>query len=369
MASLDRSGSPLRVIAWPAFENHVLNPYNALLYAKLAELGARVEDFSPRKLIFGRHDIWHLHWPESILSTPQRWKAVPLAIVLRLLLRVARLKETKIVWTVHNLRSHEGFYPYVEAGLWRALLEHLDGYIALTEGGKAQALGRYPALQDRPGFVIPHGDYRSAYTDSITRTEARDRLKLPQHAQVLLSMGQLRPYKNVPRLIEQFRQLAAPEAILVVAGRPASVDVATEIVTAAGNDSRVQVHFGFVPADELQVYLRAADLMVLPYGEILNSGSAILALTFGCPVLVPDRGAMAELRQAVGPHWVQAYTGALSTETLRAALEWALTTPRSPQSTSPGGSWDAIAEQTLIAYQAILAHAGATNSMPSERQP
>lgn len=368
MASLEGGGSPLRVIAWPAFENHVLNPYNALLYAKLAELGARIEDFSPRRLIFGRHDIWHLHWPESILSTPQRWKAIPLAFVLRLLLRVARLKETKIVWTVHNLRSHEGYYPYVEASLWQALLEHLDGYIALTEGGKAQALGRYPALHDRPGFVIPHGDYRPAYTDSVSRLEARARLKLPQHAQVLLSMGQLRPYKNVPWLIEQFRQLDVPDAILVVAGRPASIDVATEIIAAAGSDTRVRVHFGFVPADELQVYLRAADLMVLPYGEILNSGSAILALTFGCPVLVPDRGAMAELRQAVGSQWVQAYTGTLSTATLRAALEWALSTPRTAQTSSPCHSWDAIAEQTLIAYHKILARANATSSTPPGEQ-
>ncbi|HEX6740108.1 MAG TPA: glycosyltransferase [Vicinamibacteria bacterium] len=342
------------MIAWPAFINAGHNPYNSLLYSGLARLGARVEDFSPGRLIFGRHDVWHLHWPESILNLPQPWKALPLAFTLRLLLRVARAKGTRIVWTVHNLRSHEGLYPGVEARLWRALMAHLDGYIALTDAGRAQAVRCYPSLRERPGFVIPHGHYRAVYPDTVSGAEARAHLGLPQGGRVLLALGQVRPYKNVPHLIRTFRALAAPDAILVVAGLPVTPELAAEVRAAAAGDRRVRVHLGFVPDGEVQVYLRAADLVVLPYRQILNSGSAILALSFARPVLVPEQGAMAELQRAAGREWVRTYPGALDPAVLRDALEWALHTPRDPGGLFAACSWEVIARQTLAAYLTVL---------------
>lgn len=360
MAVLPGSDKPLRIIAWPAFNNQTQNPYNALLYANIAKLGARVEDFSPCRLIFGRHDIWHLHWPEAVLGLPQPWKALPLAFILRMLLRIARAKDTKIVWTVHNLRSHEGLYPRIEASLWEALIARLDGYIALTETGRTLAVSRHPSLGRRPGFVIPHGDYRAAYTATMTLQEARAKLGLPARGRVLVSIGQLRPYKNVPHLIEQFRALDAPDTTLLIAGQPVTPAIADEILAAAGDDARVRVHFGFVPADELQIYLRATDLVVLPYEQILNSGSAILALSFARPVLVPDQGVMAELRRAVGAEWVRTYAGELRSTTLGAALEWAMATPRAEHGLVWTDSWDAIAQQTLDAYRAIVAQAAPT---------
>jgi len=150
---------PLRVIAWPAFSNRQQNPYNALLYERLAGLGVRVDDFYPQRLLFGRYDIWHLHWPEAILNLPRPWQALPLALIVRFLLRVARARGIKIVWTVHNLRSHEGRYPDAEDKLWRALMRRLDGFIALSDVGRELALRRFPTLRHRPSFVIPHGPY------------------------------------------------------------------------------------------------------------------------------------------------------------------------------------------------------------------
>ena len=55
------------------------------------------------------------------------------------------------------------------------------------------------------------------------------------------------------------------------------------------------------------MFFSAADLVVLPFSDIMHSGSAILALSFNKPVLVPARGALPELQTRVGAAWVQTY--------------------------------------------------------------
>ncbi len=349
----DAQRHTLRVIAWPAFVNRRQNPYNALLYDALAALGVRVDDFTPLRLIFGRYQIWHVHWPESILNLPRLWQAIPLTLLLRFLLVVARARGIKIVWTAHNLRSHEGLYPRVEARLWRTLLGRVDAVIALTGAGRDLTLQHFPCLRARPAFVIPHGSYRTAYPMGQTRDTARRQLGLPEGAQVLVSLGQLRPYKNLPHLIRTFRQLPARNVFLVIAGAPSDPALIDALRAAAGSDPRVQLHLRFIPAALLQRYLCAADLVVLPYREILNSGSAILALSFERPVLVPALGALPELQEQMGTAWVRTYAGELQAETLTAALTWALDTPREATHLFGALSWERIARQTLRAYQAL----------------
>lgn len=344
---------PLRVIAWPAFSNRQQNPYNALLYERLAGLGVRVDDFYPQRLLFGRYDIWHLHWPEAILNLPRPWQALPLALIVRFLLRVARARGIKIVWTVHNLRSHEGRYPDAEDKLWRALMRRLDGFIALSDMGRELALRRFPTLRHRPSFVIPHGPYHASDPDTISHVAARERLGLPANARVILSLGQIRPYKNLPHLIDTIRQLPDPDVQLLIAGYPADADTETAVRAARGDDPRTHLHCTFIPTASLPLYFRAADLVVLPYREILNSGSAILALSFARPLLVPAQGALCELAQRAGAAWVRTYTGELQPATIREALDWAAATPRDPAQLFRELSWETIARQTLLAYQAI----------------
>ena len=349
----DAAIAPLRVLAWPAFVNRQQNPYNALLYGGLRALGVRVVDFYPQRLLFGRYDIWHLHWPESILNLPRPWQVLPLSVVFRLLLRVARFRGITIVWTAHNLRSHEGLYPDVEARLWRALLSQVDGFIALTEAGKELTLTRFPVLRGRPCFVIPHGPYRAVYPDRLSRAEARARLGLPPDARVFVSLGQIRPYKNLPHLIRTFRRLPDADYRLVVAGKPATTELAAALVEAAEGDSRILLTLDFVPEEAVQIYLRAADLVVLPYLEILNSGSSILALSFARPVLVPAQGALLELQARTGREWVHTYDGDLTPALLRDTLALARRTRRDPARLFANASWNLIAHQTLGAYRAL----------------
>ncbi|RMH61543.1 MAG: glycosyltransferase, partial [Bacteroidetes bacterium] len=181
--------------------------------------------------------------------------------------------------------------------------------------------------------------------------EARKRLGLPVADTVLLHVGFIRPYKNVPHLIRTFRRLPESGMRLLIGGQPATAALRAEIEAAARGDARIALDLGFLPAEQLTDYVAAADLVVLPYAEILNSGTALLALSLNRPVLVPALGALLELRDEVGPAWVQTYTGTLSPEVLRQAAIWARDTPRPAEAPLSRRAWPHLARQTVEAYR------------------
>jgi glycosyltransferase involved in cell wall biosynthesis len=338
-------------MAWPAFKSE--NPYNVRLAEEMAALGVRVREFSPRELLLRPPGVFHAHWPDIALNSAGAVRGTVRAAGLLAITAAARLRGTRVVWTVHNLQSHERPHPRLERLFWRLLLPMLSGFIALTEGGRAAALARFPVLRRRRGFVVPNGDYTGVYPDTVSALEARRALGLPAEAPVIGFLGQLRPYKNVPHLIRTFQRLPATDARLVIAGRPNSPATRHDVVDAARGDPRITLALEHVPDDRIQVYLRACDLVVLPFADVLNSGSALLALAFGRPVLVPRLGAMGELQQLAGDDWVRTYAGALTAAELSQALSWASETPRSRCTALDQLAWDLIAARTVDAYRAL----------------
>ena len=345
--------APLRVLGWPAFANRAEQPYNALLYSHLEDLGVEVAEASAARVLGGRYQILHLHWPERRVRAQRASTAWLRSTALIALLDAARARRMRIVWTVHNLSAHEGTYhARLEERYFNALTRRLDGIIALSEHGVTAARARYPRLRERPAFVVPHGHLRDVYPDEMTREQARVRLGIAATSRVIAFVGQVRAYKNVPHLIEQFRGLDG-DVSLLIAGKAKPASLGAHIEQLAAADPRVRFIPSFVPDDELQLYLRAADLVVLPYRDILNSGSALLALSFDRPILVPRRGAMADLAAAVGDSWVRTYEGDLKTTELRDALWWAAR--RRPwRAPLDDLGWDHIAQQTHYVYRALM---------------
>lgn len=350
------TAKPLRILAWPAFNTREQNPYAYLLYTHMR--GAEVDEFSIGKLLSRRYDVWHIHWPEMFLNVEKTAVAARLKTQAVLsLMDFARSRGTKIVWTVHNLASHERRYPRIEKWFWRAFLRRLDGFITLSESGLQRARERFPELRNLPGTVVPHGHYRGEYPHD-RREDYREQLGIPSSAKVVLFFGWIREYKNVPALIAAFRGLSDPDAALCLAGREfqksGAAKSAGSVRELASGDARIHLHLRHVPNDEVQTFFGAADLVALPYREILNSGTALLALSFNKPVLVPHKGAMAELQARVGRNWVRTYEGELTSEQLAEALEWALTDNRPGIAPLDTLDWDHVGKQTLAAYRNVM---------------
>lgn len=343
----------MRVLAWPGL-GYAQQPYITQLYTHLERLGADVTGFTPFATAKKPFDVWHMHWPENRLIDPNPAWAAAQSARLFAEMHAARLRGTKIVWTAHNLKQHEGRHPHLEPLFWRRFVRLLDGWTALSPAGKRLAEAKLPHLKKVPSFVIPHGHYLGSYPDDLSRAEARRVLGLAESTRVAAFVGQIRAYKNVPHLIRTFRALpdgAAGDTALVVAGRVKDDWLRRDLEEAAGGDRRVKLILNFVPDHEMQTYLNAADLVALPYKDILNSGSALLGLSFGRPVLVPARGAMEDLQRYAGEAWVRTFTGELDAPALADALAWAAA-PRPPLDLS-GLDWDKIASKTLGAFTAV----------------
>jgi beta-1,4-mannosyltransferase len=346
----------LRVIAHPALGHRGANPYTWLLYSHMQAAGSvEVEEYSGQRLLRGRFDVLHVHWPEGHLNQPNLARALHRSISRLAVMRWARARGTKIIWTVHNLHAHERLHPRLERWFWRRFLGSLDGFISLTRSGAVEALARFPELARVPEFIVPAGHYREAYASAPDRQSARRRLGIRSDARVLAFVGLIRPYKNVPELVNAFIGLRDDDAILLVAGEPKTSALATQLENAASADPRMRLHLRWIPDDEITTHLAAADLVVLPYREILNSGSALLALSFDRPVLVPAKGSLAELQDLAGPDWVRTYSGVLSTSELSSAMEWATEADRPASPELHDLEWSRIAVATLSAYRTVTA--------------
>jgi len=122
-------------------------------------------------------------------------------------------------------------------------------------------------------------------------------LGVEQDAVVYLLMGGLKPYKGLVDVIEAFDALPREgrRRRLLVAGQPDRSQVARDFQSRAAANPRIILHSRTVPACDMQLFLRAADVAVLPYQRALNSGVLLLALTFGLSVVVPSTAAIASV--------------------------------------------------------------------------
>ena len=347
--------APLRVLARPAFANRT-NPYTGLVYRAMRAGGTRVAEWTLASAFLGRWDIVHVHWPETVFDH-SIVEALPTTEALLASVGAARKRGARLVWTIHNLQAHGRRWPRLEERFRERWLAELDGVIALSESSLDAARAVMPGLREVPARVVPHPHFRGAYPDVRSRETARERLGLPPNARVVAFFGRIAPYKNVPALIGAFRELHDPEARLVIAGAPIDAQSGREVEEAARGDSRIHLHLRFVPEGDAQDFFRSADLVALPFRELLNSGSALLALSFDRPVLASQCGAIAGLATTLGPSWVHTFEGALSARTLEAALDASV--DGRPDRTDGGhlqrlGPLE-VAEATLGAYHAFMA--------------
>lgn len=342
------------VAAAPAYATRHANPYNALLADALTEAGAEVREFATADLVRDRPDIVHVHWPELMfLSTHRPWQAWARIAMFARLVRRARRRGTRLVWTVHNDGGHEErSAPWVRAALDRMLARDVDAVFSLSAAGDQTARERLG--DDVPLFRTRHGDYRGAYPFRSDRGAARAELGLDADARLAVAVGQVRPYKNLDRLAEVARRSTDADLRLAIAGAPDGDATMDAVVRAAAGDPRIRLELAHLDDHRLATWLAAADLVALPYRRILNSGAALLALSAQRPVLVPAIGSMPELAADLGPAWVRTFGGDLDQHVLDEAMDWAAE-PRPAPPDLEAYRWSRIADETIAGYRLTLA--------------
>lgn len=313
-----------KVIARPAFVSRKGNQYTSLLYRALRDEGVAVMEYTRRNLFTGDYHVFHVHWPDAVLLEKRTFRAF-LALVgfVAQALFVVLLRRP-IVWTVHNLRPHERHHPIMERLFYWWWHRMVGDRVFLSSTSRDRFRAEVGDQSLASGAVIHHGHYAPVLKNTWTRSAARVSFGLAAAGIVFGFFGLIRPYKNVPTLVRHFRQARVPDGSLLVAGMASDAALRAEIDTAAGGAANVKLVIKHLEADEVERAARAADIIVLPYTQVLNSGSALYALSCHRRVLAPAAPLFRELRDVVGGGWLRLYHGDLTAEVLeQAATDWA----------------------------------------------
>ena len=250
----------------------------------------------------GKPDILHLHWTYPFLFGENSIETIFLSFRFLVELIFVKLLGIKICWTVHNLFSHkrqtiqlEKFFNYVFARFCDQLIVHCP--FAREALMKAYRLSNY---FNNKINVIPHGNYIGSYKNEVNQEDARSELGLCKDEIIFLYFGLIRFYKGVYRLIEEFQKLKCTRARLLIVGKPINNTIKAELMRICGQDSRISTYLQFTSNEEIQLYMNAADIVVLPYRDILTSGTSILAISFGKPVIAPAIGCIPDVLDSIG---------------------------------------------------------------------
>jgi beta-1,4-mannosyltransferase len=282
------------------------NPYQPNLAAALKKKGVNVTGVRNtflRCLIYPARgqDILHLHWSHPYLVRPGILKSIAKAFLFFLFLTQQKASGKKLIWTVHNLGEHERYQPGFERFCCRILARFADGIIVHSRCARRKTIEAYKLFgQANKLRVIPHGNYLGNYPNDISREQARARLGIGVDKKVFLFLGQIRAYKGLPELISAFTKISSGDEVLVLAGKPLPEQMRNDIKELTAGRKDIIFAPGFVPDEEIQVYMNAADAVVFPFRDIFTSGSILLAMSYAKAIIVPDLESLEEVKKAGG---------------------------------------------------------------------
>ena len=209
------------------------------------------------------------------------------------LARVARRVGIKVLFICHNVLPHEQ-RPW-DVWLAKRVLRLGDGFLVPSQEERMRLLGLLPG---RRVEVAPHPIYDMFAGQAIPRDEARWRLALPPPAPILLFFGFVREYKGLRYLLEAMPVIRiefADVRLLVVGEFWQDKQTYLDQIERLDIARNVVVVDRYVPNEEVPVYFAAADVVVLPYTDVTQSGVVQLAFGFGVPVITTRVGGLAEV--------------------------------------------------------------------------
>lgn len=280
------------------------NPYLTRLAEGIEQAGVHVRFDDPpegyfklTRLLRHHRDVQavHIHWLPPLLDN-LLWSRRRTRVLAKLGLFAAdillcRAMGKRVVWTIHNLVSHESSNPIAETKARRILLRLCHAAITHSPEAKAEVQKTLNLDYGRKMHVIPHGHYLDDYIfNPDSYKNLRNRIGITEDNFVILFFGNIRPYKGLEDLLDAFSKVDRPEARLVIAGRPFSDDLKTRVEEATRRDPRITADLTFIPDEDVASYFHLADVVLLPFRRTLTSGSVILAMGFGKTLILPGAG-------------------------------------------------------------------------------
>ena len=305
------------------------NQYQAMLYGQARRHGCHMLPLLHTELL-GRIPwvgpvVCHFHWLHGGTAKAADEAAAEKAVDdFATVLRRIKVAGHRIVWTVHNVMPHESRWPDHDRRIHQMMADAADVVHVMTAHSQALCAPHY-TWDAAKELRVAHPSYVGAHADWLTRTQARAEWRVSEDDIVFLSFGAVLGYKGYGALMAAFdaARSASPRRLrLLVAGAPADEAVARSLRLWAHGRSDVTLDLRTIGSDEIQYFFRAADAAVCPYERTLNSGAALMATSFGVPVIGPRVGGFVDnLGESAALLYDPRDSAALAAMLLRAASE------------------------------------------------
>ena len=213
-----------------------------------------------------------------------------------------KLRGKKVALTAHNVNqarrdSNDSFLNRLTLRIQYQLADHIFVH---TQKMKSELLVDF-GVRERAVTVIRH-PINNAFPDTdLTPAEAKRRLGIKDSEKTILFFGRIRPYKGLEHLLAAFQQLLTShkDYRLIIASEPKKgsekyLEEIQQTIHRIDDEGRILQRIQFIPDEDIELYFKAADVLVLPYTNIFQSGVLFLGYSFGLPVVATDVGSFKE---------------------------------------------------------------------------
>jgi glycosyltransferase involved in cell wall biosynthesis len=218
-----------------------------------------------------------------------------------LLMLYYRMLGKKITLTVHNVNVgkrdlSDSFLNRLSLRIQYILCHHVFVH---TEGMSNELVSDFAVTADKVS-VIPFGINNTVPRGDLTSGEAKRMLGIADSDKTLLFFGNIAPYKGLEYLVSAFTELLNKDRSyrLIIVGRPKGSEgywkQIHEGIARSGIRDRIIQRIEYIPDEETELFFKAADVLILPYTRVFQSGVLFLGYGFGLPAIAADVGTLKE---------------------------------------------------------------------------
>jgi glycosyltransferase involved in cell wall biosynthesis len=206
------------------------------------------------------------------------------------------LPKSKIVFTAHNVLPHDTGNKYQKR--YNEIYNLVDGIIVHTNSSRKEIIDRFNIYNDKIK-VIPHGLLELNYDENNTKEIKNNFIKKNglDDKIALGFIGSIRKNKGIELLLDIWGENEFlnnnKEIVLLIAGSCNNKELKNRI-DEISNYKNVITDIRFLPLDNFAAYMKASDVILLPYLNISQSGVLLSVLAEEKPVLVSDRGGLTD---------------------------------------------------------------------------
>lgn len=294
-----------------------------------------------------KQKIFHIHWQFFYFLWNKKIRTLPSILLAYWILGWVKALGFKIIWTVHDYNQHD-----INQDLdnkVRNILISMSSHLIVLNSFTKQNLVKNDHVPESKISVIPIGNY--GYDSEYHQP--------PKSRDIhFLFFGLVRKYKGVERLIHVFRSIAMKNIRLVISGDPYNRWYGDKLKKMCAGDSRITFQSEYLDDAQLNTLIHKSDVVVLPFLEVTNSSSAVLAYSKGRPVIAPRIGSFNDDPDKIGFFYKQNNEQELKKSILKAAKEKEKFSimGRAALKYAKSLDWSKIAKHTYQVYQEVAQH-------------